>query len=334
LFLATRDLRVVLPQRIYGLDVTLHVGERHLAEGVALAQITRDLNARGVPLDQRHTGRVFRDFMALASLARGDDVALRRRLEKQGGIVLMCDGVQFEERSPVLYMIWDALSGEPLFGERKPFRAESDLVPLLEQVRDMGIPVIGMVTDKEKGLVPAVQHVFPDLPYQFCQTHFLKNCAKPLKDDAQKVATSGRRRAEGVHKLHKRLSAQNAEQGSAEAELAREVCEMVRVNSRVTGKAPLDPPELKRHARLEDIRSLVNEARQKGGSPRRRRAGGRSSTSSVMRSSRPGTKRALWGGCAATPISFATLLTTCRTSPIGSTGQRQRPKHRPVSRSS
>ncbi len=112
LFLAPRDLRVVLPQRIYGLDVTLLVGESHIKHGIALAQVTRDLNARGLPLDQRHTGRVFRDFLALASMARGDDEDLCRRLRAQGGIVLMCDGVQFDERSPVLYLVWDALSGQ------------------------------------------------------------------------------------------------------------------------------------------------------------------------------------------------------------------------------
>ena len=109
-FYAPRDLRVVLPNRIYGLDVTLCVGERHLREGVALAQVTRDLNARGVPVDQRHTGRIFRDFLALASLARGDEAALQARLRAQGGIVLMCDGVQFDDRSPVLYLVWDSLS--------------------------------------------------------------------------------------------------------------------------------------------------------------------------------------------------------------------------------
>mgnify|MGYP001588888422 CR=1 FL=1 len=101
ILLAPRDLRVVLPKRIYGLDVTLHVGERHLLDGVALAQITRDLHARGLPIDQRHTGRVFRDYVALTMLARGDDAELQRRLRAQGGIVLMCDGVQFEDRSPV-----------------------------------------------------------------------------------------------------------------------------------------------------------------------------------------------------------------------------------------
>ena len=107
---APRDLRVVLPNRIYGLDVTLHVGEHHLSDGVALAQITRNLNARGLPIDQRHTGRVFRDFLTLTTLARQDDQTLCARLRAQGGIVLMCDGVQFENRSPVLYLAWDAIS--------------------------------------------------------------------------------------------------------------------------------------------------------------------------------------------------------------------------------
>jgi hypothetical protein len=297
----------VLPRRIYGLEVTLCVGERHLLDGISLSQITRDLNRRGVPLDQRHTGRVFRDFVALTQLARGDEVALKARLIAQGGIVLMCDGVQFDERSPVLYLVWDALSGEPLFGERKPYRGEDDLVPLLERVKAMGLPVIGIVTDKEKGLVPAVKRVFPEAPYQYCHTHFLKNCAKPLATDLSALQASVRRRTEAVRELGKRVASPSAlpkqEGGSAtvepamasapsspsaadpcappwaqttmpqtrpsalfgmsEQDLVQEVSELVRVNSRTSGKAPLDPAELKRHERLEELRSLVSDARKK-----------------------------------------------------------------------
>jgi len=297
---------VVLPNRIYGLDVTLYVGEHHLDRGVSLAQITRDLNSRGVLLDQRHTCRVFRDFVALTELVRGDEAAVRKRLLAQGGIVLMCDGVQFEDRSPVLYLVWDAISGMPLFGERKPFRGADDLEPLLQRVRAMGVPVIGVVSDKEKGLVPAVQRVFPNVPYQFCHTHFLKNCAKPLRDDLTALQGSVRRRAEAVRKVSAGLprspspspspsaapavdeaspaidapaassaaattmasGPQHADEPQSpsaltEQDLAREVCELVRVNSRVSGKAPLDPAELKRHDRMEDIRNLVDDARKK-----------------------------------------------------------------------
>lgn len=343
IFYAPRDLRLVLPRRIYGLDVTLHVGERHLLDGVALARITRDLKERGVPIDQRHTGRVFRDFLALTMLQRGDEAALQTRLRSQGGMVLMCDGVQFEDRSPVLYIVWDAISGEPLFGERKPYRGEDDLVPLLKRVRAMDVPVIGIVTDKEKGLVPAVQQVFPGVPYQYCQHHFLKNCAKPLQTDLTALQASVRRRADEVREIGKRLASaattmlaptgdaegtivQSAEDAGknvrsgelpaasasppepsstspplpasltaptlppvpsstasstvlTEQSLVRELSELVRVNSRVSGKAPLDPPELKRHQRLEELRSFVKDARKKR-QPRRPRAPlGLSSTS-------------------------------------------------------
>lgn len=313
LFYAPRDLRVVLPGRIYGLDVTLHVGERHLGDGVPLAQITRDLNALGTPLDQRHTGRVFRDFVALTTLLRGDEAAVQQRLRAQGGMVLMCDGVQFEDRSPVLYLVWDAISGTPLFGERKPFRGKDDLVPLLERARDMGVPVLGVVSDKEKGLVPAVEQVFPDVPYQYCHTHFLKNCAKPLREDLTSLQGSVRRRADAVRKVGAKLprSTSSGPEAAADAvqvepdvdapapapstepppavaaaqqespsqaaassllteeSFAREVCELVRVNSRVSGKAPLDPAELKRHERLESIRTLVDDARKKNSGQRR-----------------------------------------------------------------
>lgn len=309
IFLATRDLRVVLPGRVYGLEVTLYIGERHLCDGISLAQVTRELNNRGVPVDQRHTCRIFRDFMALTSLSRGEDETLCSKLCAQGGIILMCDGVQFEERSPVLYLVWDAISGTPLFGERKPRRGEDDLVPLLERVRAMNVPVIGVVTDKESGLVPAVKRVFPDVPYQYCQTHFLRNCAKPLKDDLRALQDGVRRRAKAVCKMAKRLSSSeesakalpddlakptteplamlpSSEQLVVEApgekidlhtgppaaplteeKLVQEVCELVRVNSRVHGKAPLDPPELKRHERLEKLRTLVNDARKKKETP-------------------------------------------------------------------
>lgn len=287
---AVRDLRPVLPRRIYGTEVTLYVGERHLSEGVALARITRDLNARGVPLDQRHTGRVFRDFLALAALARGDEAAVQARLREQGGIVLMVDGVQFDEGSPVLYLAWDARSGTPLFGERKMYRGEDDLVPLLERVKNMDVPVIGVVTDKEKGLVPAVKSVFPGVPYQFCHTHFLRNCAKPLQADLTAVQASVRRRAEAVREIAKQLAFDGGGAATAvspasaapstapdsstpapadvssaltEAELAQEVCDLVRSNSRASGKAPLDPAEMNRHDRLESIRVLVGEAGKK-----------------------------------------------------------------------
>jgi hypothetical protein len=188
----------------------------------------------------------------------------------------MVDGVQYDDKSPVLYLLWDALSGEPLFGERKPFRSEADLVPLLEKVKAMGVPVRGIVTDKEKGLVPALKRVFPEVPYQYCQTHFLKNCAKEMGEDLTALGKSVAKRAKRVQKIAKKLHDRGVDSIESEdatfrklpahlddQQFAAEVCAMVRHASRASGRAPLAPPELVRHQALEEIREYAEKAAKK-----------------------------------------------------------------------
>lgn len=318
------DLRFALPRMNFGTDVVVAVGERHLERHESLSLIAGELTEQGVPIHQTSAGRLFRCYLALADLARGDDNAVRDRLRARGGIVPMLDGVQFDEHSPVIYLVWDALSGEPLFGERRPFRSADDLKSLLLRVKEMGVPVIGIVSDKEKGLVPAVTEVFPDAPYQFCQHHFLKNCAKPLADDLSALQESVEDRAERARKIAKRLhvidlrgqetatqekekattandeqaetptKAEDAEalttsQGTkaetqptppeatpiSEPELVAELCAIARENARSSGKAPLAPPALARHNRLETIRQAVDLARSQA------REGGALETSPV-----------------------------------------------------
>jgi hypothetical protein len=257
--------------------VILEVGELHLRDAMSLAKITRSLNRRGVPISERHVGRLFRVYTALARMARGSDDELVRRLREQGGIVLMMDGVQFDDKSPVLYLVWDAISGEPLFGERKAFRGKDDLVPLLEKVKAMGVPVLGAVTDKEKGLVPALRAVFPDVPYQLCQLHFIKNCSLPLAEDLGALSKSVDKRAKRVRTIAKRLHDQGVDSIESEEHASHdlpstiedslfvaEVCAMVRHASRASGRAPLNPPELVRHKALERLREFADRAAKKG----------------------------------------------------------------------
>ncbi len=218
------DLRLALPRMWFGLDVVLHVGERHLGQNQSLSQIGRDLTAQRVPIHQTHVGELLRSFVALCKVARGDEQAVRDRLTAQGGIYLMLDGVQFDDRSPVLYLCWDALSGTPLFGQRLEKRDARALSNLLLRVKRMGVPVRGITTDAERGLVPAVCHVFPEVPYQLCRTHFLHNCARPMEADLQQLGASVARRAERVQKLLGRMDS-------------------APVHSAAADKAPLCPAE-------------------------------------------------------------------------------------------
>lgn len=215
------DVRFALPRATYGTDVVIEIGERYLRGGTSLREISADLNERGVPVDQRHVGRLFRAYVALTKLARGGDERLRQRLLAQGGILLMADGVQYDNTSPVLYLVWDALSGEPLFGERKTFKGKDDLVPLLERVKALEVPIRGIVSDKEKGLLPAIVEVFPGVPHQLCQTHFLKNCAAGMSSSLTSLGASINRRAEKVQRIASRLHERGVNSVEWETDSAR-----------------------------------------------------------------------------------------------------------------
>jgi len=260
------------------------VGRRHLEQNQSLSQIGRDLTDSGVPIHQTHVGELFRDFLAVCRLCRGDEAQVQQRLRQQGGIYLLVDGVQFDDKSPVLYLCWDGRSGTPLFGQRLTHRDTDAVSEMLRRVKKMDVPILGITTDGEKGLVPAVHKVFPAVPHQLCQTHFLFNCAEPLEADLKELQASVEQRADKVRPLHKRLDRQaqasvrpwaaaaSAPAPAAQAapvmpaserEVARTLCEAVRLQARVSGKAPLNPRQLVRHQRLEQVRACIDQARKK-----------------------------------------------------------------------
>jgi hypothetical protein len=88
--------------------------------------------------------------------------AVRQRLRAQGGMIVLIDGVQFDDHSAVLYVVTDVMSHTTLFAERHEIRSEKGLRPLLERLKAMDVPILALVTDKETGLVPAIHAVFPD----------------------------------------------------------------------------------------------------------------------------------------------------------------------------
>ena len=153
----------------------------------------------GVPIHQTHVGQLFRSFVTLCNLARGDEEQVRQRLLRQGGIYLMVDGVQFDDRSPVLYLCWDAKSGTPLFGERLTARDGHTLSNLLHRVKRLEVPVRGIITDAEKGLVPAVAAVFPEVPHQLCHMLTLvRNRCYSLKNAAPVSCVMARTAGDGL----------------------------------------------------------------------------------------------------------------------------------------
>lgn len=269
IFRPVDEHRFALKKDVYGLDVMFEIAERRLQDDLSFEEITRRLNARGVPITLVTTCDAFKRFVALTSCCAGESEEVREKLRAQGGVVVMVDGVQFDDRSPVLYLVVDTVSRTPLFAERHPVRSVEGLKPLLARLKAMNVPIRAFVTDMEKGLVPAIRALFPDVPHQFCHLHFLKRCAAGLDKRFAGLGTEVDRVAEKIRRI--RRDQQKAPPPSTAVEafdrkLADDLLVAAHAATKRAGRAPSKPTALFRHDELVAVAKAVDEvAAARGG---------------------------------------------------------------------
>jgi len=251
-----------------GLDVLFEIGERRLRDDLSFAAIHALLKARGIDVTERTVSNAFKRFLALMRCRAGDTEKVRKKLRRRGGMIVLIDGVQFDEHSPVLYVVTDTLSHTTLFAERHEVRSAEALAPMLERLKAMGVPILAFVTDKEKGLVPAIKKVFPDVPHQFCQLHFLKRCAEPLEKPLERLGNAVAEAAKKLRKIRRQLRAAKPATSPAEAKERRTADRLLlaaHAASKISGRAPFDPPALKRHERMLTVSATAERIASRGG---------------------------------------------------------------------
>jgi hypothetical protein len=182
-FHAAGHLRVSPPYSTYGMDVIAFVGIQHDREHKQFTEIQGLLNQRGVEINDTSVGRLYRLFLALIEGAwpqRRERIAAAAA--QHGGLILMADGLEPDGAGPQLYVLWEVLSGTPISGMLIDQADAPHLTDWLADCRSLidHLPVLALLSDKEKALVAALQTVWPKAVYQLCQMHFMKNLSEPV----------------------------------------------------------------------------------------------------------------------------------------------------------
>jgi len=266
----------LLRQSEYGLDVVVGLGEMRMTSGMSFSESHRTLvDEYGIDISERHVSNLYRIFLSLVHCVNAEFEPLRKKLRLQGRLVLSVDGVQFDGVSPVLYVVRDVLSAEYLYAERVEKRDASHLEALLLKVKALGIPVTGVISDKEKGLVPAVERAFPRVNHQYCQSHFLNNVRKPMDDDlamlgheVSKIVSAVKAFARDVGGLVEEQAASGAalpkyakvDVSLEEMNLVKELCGAALAGGKATGDAILGPAPVKRFERLGKVKQVAEQA--------------------------------------------------------------------------
>jgi len=102
-------------------------------------------------------------------------------IKSNGRIILSLDGAQPVKNEPSLWIFSDRLTGHVLLARNLESAPASKLETLLKKVEDLyGVPIVAIISDKQKNIVNAVKSFNPKIPHAYCQYHFLNHIADPI----------------------------------------------------------------------------------------------------------------------------------------------------------
>jgi hypothetical protein len=172
---------ISLPFSTYGLDVLAFIGWQHEHEHRQLVEIQRELTRRGIAINERNVGKLYRQFLALLGAA---DQKTRRQLEatgaKHGGLIWAVDALQPEGSGSLLYVLYEVLSGTPVAAVRLEHASAEQLCAWLEPYQKLPFAVLATLSDGEEAIIAALKQCWPTAPHQRCQAHFLNNLVEPV----------------------------------------------------------------------------------------------------------------------------------------------------------
>ena len=181
--LSARGQQVAIPHSTYGYDVLARIGWLRKEYRGTYGQIHADIRLR-VAISESHV-RFLSQHVYLPLFAchqRQQSARLAQVAQSQGGLIIALDGLEPEGGEPQLGFVRELQTGLTLRSGWLAQQSQVTFETFLAPLRQLGWPVLAILSDKQTGLVPAVASVFPNRPHQFCQAHYLRNLAEPLAE--------------------------------------------------------------------------------------------------------------------------------------------------------
>lgn len=182
--------QIAMPGSTYGYDVLARIGWLRQERRATYAEIQAELSHQ-VQISKTHVRYLYHQFYLplLACHARQHWARLEQAAQQHQGLIIALDGLAPEGGEPQLWFIRELLTGLALRSGWLSQQDHATFEAFLEPVAQLPWPILAVLSDKQKGLLPAVAKVLPHSWHQFCQGHYLKNLAEPLAeaDEAFKV---------------------------------------------------------------------------------------------------------------------------------------------------
>lgn len=185
---------VTVPECTYGLDVIAQIGWWRDREHLNREQIHSRLGEHGVQISERHVDHLYARYQTLMGCAeRLKKQQLKELVRERGGMIISLDGLEPEGASEQLWVVREVQTDCTLVAGWLPRVNHKTLAALLKPVEELGLPVLATVSDKQGCVRKALEEVWPDVPHQWCQSHYLGHATRPVYDHDSALKTNMRK---------------------------------------------------------------------------------------------------------------------------------------------
>src|SRR3970282_1104560 len=98
-----------------------------------------------------------------------------RALAQTSGLLLSLDGLMPEGGEAQLWVVRELRTGCTLRSGWLSNQDEATFATFLRPLAELHLPIRAILSDKQRGLIPAIAAVFPTVPHGLCQIHYLSN---------------------------------------------------------------------------------------------------------------------------------------------------------------
>jgi hypothetical protein len=173
----------------YGYDVIAQIGWQRQTHYERFEAIHHGLQPR-LQISESEVRHLYHErYLPLLACHERQYLGELKAVSEHQGLILSLDGLAPEGGEPQLWLVRELQLGLTLRSGWLSRQDQDTFVNFLQPIADLGLRVVALMSDKQRGLEPAVPIVFPAAKHGFCQIHYLGNAAEPVaeEDQAMKV---------------------------------------------------------------------------------------------------------------------------------------------------
>jgi hypothetical protein len=177
----------------YGYDVIATIGWQRQTQRQCFVDIFNDLIPRVKISESQVRHLYYQQYHSLLACHEREHFAQLGQVSEQSGLLLSLDGLAPEGGEPQLWVVRELRTTLTIRSGWLSRQDQTAFEHFLEPIAELGLQVAAILSDKQRGLLPAVQAVFPDARHAFCQPHYLKNIAEPIAEADQEMKVTLRK---------------------------------------------------------------------------------------------------------------------------------------------